>query len=345
MAASAWSAGRAALPHHRRWDIMLTGLAAAHGVLLLQFPSLPFVALGVWWNSNTISHNFVHRPFFRARAANVAFGLYLSGLLGIPQAFWRDRHLAHHAGIPPRVRRSAELFAQLGLVLGLWVAFAILSSRFFWGRYLPGYLFGLLLCQLHGYYEHARGTTSYYGKLYNALFLNDGYHGEHHANPAIHWTSLPERVEAPQHVSRWPAPLRWIDDLGLEGLERLALRWPPLQRYLLRTHAKAIGHLVKGLPQAGRVVIVGGGLFPRTAIILRRLFPNARICILDADRGNLDKARRYLGEASNQIELEHGRYCAGDTIECDLLVTPLCFTGDRAAISAPVGDGCRQRDT
>ena len=71
------------------------------------------VAVGVWWTSNTIAHHFIHRPFFRTRAANHAFALSLSMVLGIPQALWRDRHLAHHAGREPRVQWTPELTIQI----------------------------------------------------------------------------------------------------------------------------------------------------------------------------------------------------------------------------------------
>src|SRR5262249_44575255 len=45
-------------------DGFLVALAAAHALVLLAVPVMPVIALGVWWNSNTISHNFIHRPFF-----------------------------------------------------------------------------------------------------------------------------------------------------------------------------------------------------------------------------------------------------------------------------------------
>src|SRR5262249_17779377 len=84
---------------HSAWDALVVSLAAAHGALLLAAPSLAVVAVGLWWNSNTIAHNFIHWPFFRGRVLNVLFALYLSALLGVPQSLWRDRHLAHHAGV------------------------------------------------------------------------------------------------------------------------------------------------------------------------------------------------------------------------------------------------------
>ncbi len=75
-----------------RWDALPVALAALHGGLLLAVPAAPVIAVGLWWGSNTVAHYFLHRPFFRYRALNVAFALYLSVLLGVPQTLWRDRH-------------------------------------------------------------------------------------------------------------------------------------------------------------------------------------------------------------------------------------------------------------
>src|SRR5258707_6871052 len=82
---------------------LFTALAGLHAALLVAWPVTPVIALGVWWNSNTIAHNFIHRPFFRSRLANASFSAYLSMLLGIPQTLWRDRHLSHHAHVPCRL--------------------------------------------------------------------------------------------------------------------------------------------------------------------------------------------------------------------------------------------------
>lgn len=187
---------------------MFVALAIAHGVALVAAPASAFIAIGVWWNSNTISHNFIHRPFFPAQLANRLFSAYLSVLLGIPQALWRERHLAHHAATRWQLRLSAQLVSEVILVTSLWAALTVLNPRFFATVYLPGYLAGLALCSMQGHYEHARGATSHYGPLYNFLFFNDGYHAEHHASPGVHWSRLPERVEPAASVSRWPAVLR-----------------------------------------------------------------------------------------------------------------------------------------
>ncbi|HKB36226.1 MAG TPA: fatty acid desaturase, partial [Gemmataceae bacterium] len=111
---------RPALLRHSAWDALLVALAAGHGALLLAVPAAPVVALGLWWNSNTIAHYFIHRPFFGLRSLNALFSLYLSVLLGVPQRLWRDRHLAHHAGVDYRLRWDRQLGVETAAVLGLW---------------------------------------------------------------------------------------------------------------------------------------------------------------------------------------------------------------------------------
>jgi hypothetical protein len=308
----------------------MPALAAAHLAVLFLAPTALVIAVGVWWNANTIAHLFIHRPFFRRRSANVLFAAYLSALLGFPQSLWRQRHLAHHAGVRARMRVSGELMGQMLLVSLLWAALAAWAPAFFLSVYVPGYLGGLTLCALHGYFEHAGGTTSYYGRLYNVLFFNDGYHIEHHANPGLHWTRLPERREALVRSSAYPAPLRWIQVLSLEGLERLVLKSPVLQRFVLWVHARAFREL-RGLRQSvNRVAIVGGGLFPRTALILQRLLPEARLTIIDANQANLATARAFLGPT--KIDFVHARYPRFHAASYDLVVIPLSFEGDRDAI-------------
>ena len=314
-------------------DAIFVALAALYGGVLLSWPSAPVVAVGVWWTSNTIAHNFIHRPFFRSRSANRAFALYLTVLLGIPQALWRDRHLAHHAGREPQVRWTPELAVQVVAVLALWTTMAASAPSFFVATYLPGYVAGLLLCALHGYYEHEHETTSHYGRLYNLLLFNDGYHVEHHARPGVHWSRLPEHRSADARLSRWPAPLRFLERCGLEALERLVLRSRLLQRLVVDVHARALRGVLAVVPSDLRSIgIVGGGLFPRTALVLQRLCPGARITIIDASRANLDRARGWL--SSDGIEFQHARYAPGHPDRFDLLVIPLSYAGDRSAVYA-----------
>jgi hypothetical protein len=336
MASVAWQHPRTGIWRFSRNDARLVALAALHAAILVVWPVAPLIAVGVWWNSNTIAHNFIHRPFFRSTGMNRLFSAALSVLLGVPQTLWRDRHLAHHAGSEWRLRVSRCLVAETALVLCLWSALAWLEPRFFMLVYLPGYLAGLGLCALQGHWEHAVGPPiSHYGRIYNFLCFNDGYHAEHHAAPAIHWSQLAHFNQVGAATSAWPPLMRWLEEMRwlevrpLEILERLVLLSPRLQRFVLRTHRRAFRALLPQLQTIRKVTIVGGGLFPRTALILRELLPSAQLTIVDSDPRNLETARGLL---DGNIEYRNERYVLGESRDCDLTVFPLCLDGDREAI-------------
>jgi hypothetical protein len=84
------------------------------------------------------------------------------------------------------------------------------------------------------------------------------------------------------------------------------------------------------LPPPNRIANVGGGLFPRTAQVLRELAPGAEIVVIDANRRHVDAAQRLLGDT---VRFEHTWFSASDDVrEFDLVVIPLAFRGDRKAI-------------
>jgi hypothetical protein len=115
----------------------------------------------------------------------------------------------------------------------------------------------------------------------------------------------------------------------LEALERVVLRSPRLQQFVLRTHRRAFQALLPQLGKIRRVTIVGGGLFPRTALLLSELLPAARLTIVDSDARNLQAARELL---DRNVEFRHERFLPGESLDCDLAVIPLCLRGDRAAV-------------
>jgi hypothetical protein len=321
------------------WDAVLIGLSFAYAALLLSAPSIPLVGIGLWWTANTVAHNFIHTPFFRSRALNRAYSVFLTALMGIPQSLWRERHLRHHRALQGAGRsgRAADRRAvwsrdaamETAVVLTLWASVAGADPAFFLGVYVPGYLAGLGLCALQGHFEHARGTTSHYGWLYNWCFFNDGYHAEHHLRPGAHWSRLPSQPLAGARSSRWPPVLRWLDAFSLESLERRVLRSPMLQRFVLGAHERAFKALLPQLPPIHRVTIVGGGLFPRSALILRRLLPEATLTIVDAKPEHLQIASTFLQDG---IELQHRLFDPAVQEPADLVVIPLAFIGDRGRV-------------
>lgn len=319
-------AGSHRVLRYSEWDAALIGLSLAYAALLIAVPSVLVIGLGLWWTANTVAHNFIHTPFFRSRTLNRAYSGFLTVLMGVPQSLWRVRHLRHHWPSHHYRMWTIDLAVEGALVLGVWTALAVMNPRFFLAVYVPGYLAGLGLCSLQGHFEHARGTTSHYGRLYNRCFFNDGYHAEHHRRPGTHWTRLPGTPRASAQTSRWPPVLRWLDIFSLESLERAVLRSPRLQRFVLAAHERAFTTLLPRLPVVRRVTIVGGGLFPRSALVLQRLLPDATLTIVDAKREHLDTAAAFLRDG---IELQHRVFDPAVPDAADLIVIPLAFIGDR----------------
>jgi hypothetical protein len=316
-----------------KWDALLVGLAVIQGIVVLGWPSIPVIALGLWWNCNTISHYFIHLPFFRQRFWNRCFAAYQSLLLGVPQRLWRDRHLAHHADVRWRWRWSGELAGEAGLVLALWTVLLLAVPEFFIRVYLPGYVLGMCLCLLQGYFEHSRGTTSHYGRLYNSLFFNDGYHVEHHSHPSTHWRVLPKRRAVGACASRWPAALRWVECINLEMLERFVLHSKRLQSFVVARHRAAFESLLRQEERAGvrSVAIVGGGLFPRTALVLQKVLPHCALTVVEENPAHIAMARRCLAHG---VEYVLAHYDEKFPRRFDAVVIPLAFRGVRAEVCA-----------
>jgi hypothetical protein len=132
--------------------------------------------------------------------------------------------------------------------------------------------------------------------------------------------------------------LRWIPRWGLDDLEQCVLRVPALQRALVTVHRRAFRHLLTHVGGTRRAAIVGGGLFPRTAVVLRDLLPSAELLVIDADAGHLATARAFLDRRSPglnaaAIKFEHRRVTVDHfAADVDLVVFPLAFRGDRRRI-------------
>lgn len=99
------------LLQYSRWDWIPVTLGLLHFALLialfLAFPYLSwptFVLLGllysisISWSINSISHNFIHNPYFRSGALNAAFSLVLSLTNGFSQKMYDFVHMRHHSG-------------------------------------------------------------------------------------------------------------------------------------------------------------------------------------------------------------------------------------------------------
>jgi hypothetical protein len=331
-------------------DALVVAAAVGHGACVLFALALAaaggpavkavvvvLLAVGMCWGSNTVSHIHLHGPLFRSGTANAAFSLYLSLLLAVPQRLWTVRHLAHHG--QGSQRPGVQGWSELAVLALGGLAFAARAPALFASVYLPAVPLGLGLCAIQGRQEHARSDAGvdHHGALYNRLWFNDGFHAAHHRVPSAHWTTLPARAAAGDVCSALPPVLRWLEALPnriaaafLDRLERATLGSPLVRRFLVATHRRAWESLLAPIDRGRlrQVTIVGGGLFPRTALVLAQLLPEARLTIVDAVPAHLERARAFL--AGVPVRLVAGTFSADGA--ADLVVIPLAFRGDRSAL-------------
>jgi fatty acid desaturase len=118
--------------------------------------------------------------------------------------FFRDDdpfELARRIGAkrPREARQALFEFWSMAAVYGGLLVVGLFTAR--WPVPLllgaASYL-GQCVSNLCGYYEHLGGNpdkpiawgVSTYGRLYNWVFLYNGYHAEHHYRPRTHWTQM-----------------------------------------------------------------------------------------------------------------------------------------------------------
>lgn len=315
-----------------RLPVLLTGLPFA---ALASATWWGPVALATWWLGNTVAHQATHRRFFRTVGGERLFALWLSLLLGVPQRLWQQRHLAHHAERRWRLRFDARLGEQSACLALAWLLAAALAPQWLIAVHVPGLAAGLGLAFLHGHGEHREGTTSLYARWWNVLLLNDGYHIEHHAAPRLPWHALPSQRRPGARRSVLPPPLRWLAALRpaalLDRLERLLLHRPRLAAVVLAAHRRALAVVLADEPAPRHVVIVGGGLFPRSAILLRERWPTARLTVVDAQAAHLAAASAWWPAG---VTPQVGMVQPGVPLDADLVVLPLALRGARAAFLA-----------
>ena len=109
--------------------------------------------------------------------------------------------LARRIGVkrPREARQALVEFWAVIAVYGAALALGLFTGRWaFVPAVVVGSYLGQCLSNLNGYYEHLGGDpdkpiawgVSTYGRLYNWVFLYNGYHAEHHYRPKVHWTKM-----------------------------------------------------------------------------------------------------------------------------------------------------------
>jgi fatty acid desaturase len=142
--------------------------------------------------------------------------------------FFRNDPKAIHLELRNRNAREARWGrVELASSVVLIAAMGLLNWKFTLLVFLPAYYAGHSLSNLNGYYEHFGANpdvalawgVSTYGRLYNVMWFNNGFHAEHHYRPNTHWTKmaqLHERIAEDQRragvrVLRHAHPLGFLE--------------------------------------------------------------------------------------------------------------------------------------
>jgi fatty acid desaturase len=118
----------AGLFRYSAWDVLPAALAYAHLALLLAFflawPQMTWFersagavlyALAIGWSLDSVSHNFIHNPFFAFEPANRITSLVLTLELGTPQTMYKYVHMRHHAGNSDRIGADGRTLDPISL--------------------------------------------------------------------------------------------------------------------------------------------------------------------------------------------------------------------------------------
>jgi fatty acid desaturase len=145
-----------------------------------------------------------------------------------PLADWLNLHLAWRA-----VRRlpvARQIAVEAAVIGAFWLVLAVADWRFAAFYLVVAYL-SLAATYAQNYLEHygaipgSRKTDSVscYGRLYNILWCNNGYHQEHHYRPGVHWTMLPE-LRARMLPEDQRRVVRWSHLLNFDGSPAVVAR-------------------------------------------------------------------------------------------------------------------------
>jgi fatty acid desaturase len=141
-------------------------------------------------NGNTVDPLSIYRYGHNGQPETMWRYVFLSAFRDEPKSYYEDMKRKH-----PDDARWAKIEIYVTVVFYIALAFynwqAVLLLVPFW------YL-GQSLSSLNGYYEHLGGNpdlpiawgVSSYSTLYNVIWMNNGYHAEHHYRPKMHWTKV-----------------------------------------------------------------------------------------------------------------------------------------------------------
>lgn len=113
---------------HSKWDIIPVLAAFMHLAfniyLIIGFNQRPLwlsgllgimYAISISWNINSVSHNFIHTPYFQKSWMNYAFSWIESIAIGFSQSYYLWVHMRHHTGNSDRQDQKGDTIDWLSI--------------------------------------------------------------------------------------------------------------------------------------------------------------------------------------------------------------------------------------
>ena len=113
---------------HSAWDVLPVLMGLAHlafvALLFFGFHRMPWAlwiplalvySVSISWSINSVSHNFIHNPFFVSTALNRIYSFVLSLSDGFSQEFYHHVHLRHHVGNMDRIGANGTTIDPLSI--------------------------------------------------------------------------------------------------------------------------------------------------------------------------------------------------------------------------------------
>jgi len=168
------------------------------------FSALNSLNLGVPSSFYT-AHHMNHHQY--GNGDGDSSSLLANGKNGKEEAFWRYSLLsplrtdfAFLYKLAKRLGLKNAVIAESAFFLAVCFLGLASCTKFFLFFAVPTLYLGQVLASAENFLEHARSpsadnrrnSVSCYGRFYNWIWLNNGYHQEHHFRPKLHWSQLPE---------------------------------------------------------------------------------------------------------------------------------------------------------
>lgn len=112
---SAWDAIPATLIYVQFALVLAFAWAWPHMGWAARFACAALYALGIGWNLDSVSHNFIHNPFFAWEPLNRLTSFIFSFTLGTPQTMYKYVHMRHHAGNSDRIGADGKTVDPISL--------------------------------------------------------------------------------------------------------------------------------------------------------------------------------------------------------------------------------------